>query len=159
MYIGIDNPPAAYKWMKTAQVFFNCNEKKVCEYLFPTGLFVGWIAIHSFEWIKNKVNQEREQNGLSPLSDECINCLIDCLIEHEVTHMLLAKGIVKGCWDEFLGKLIPTSVRCCKECKDKSLEFILEFYSCVDNGIRNTENDARSAQKNCENKNCSTLCQ
>lgn len=124
-----------------------------CEFPQPKAIFNGWIEIHSFEWLKTKMNEEREKNELPPHSDDYIRCRYDCLKVHERTHMDLAPKRVKDAWDYFLKKLVPISAECMEECIRWRKQWEERLIVDVEDGIDATELFAKKAQRECD-KNC-----
>jgi len=139
-----------YSFYPEIRATFNGN---TCEFPQRKAIFKGWIEIHSFEWEKKKMNEEREKNGLPPHSDDYIRCMYDCLIVHERTHMDLAPKKVKDAWDYFLGKLVPIPAECEEECIRWAKHWRNHLIVDVEDGIGSTEVFAKKAQKECE-KNC-----
>ena len=151
--IGKGDKGGRYKFsfrVRTTSYRFN---GRTCEFPQPEAILKGWIEIHSFDWLKNKMNKEREKNGLPHYLDDYIRCMYNCLIVHERTHMDLAPKAVKNAWDNFLKKLVPISAECSDECKRWKNYCEERLKVDVEDGIGLTQLDADNAQKECE-KNC-----
>jgi len=151
--IGKGDKGGRYKFsfrVRTTSYRFN---GRTCEFPQPEAILKGWIEIHYFEWLKKKMNKEREKNGLPHYLDDYIRCMYNCLIVHERTHMDLAPKAVKNAWDNFLKKLVPISAECSDECKRWKNYCEERLKVDVEDGIGLTQLDADNAQKECE-KNC-----
>jgi len=150
------NLDADYKYILGIKVDYTYDGNR-CKFSSPECNYEGFIEIHSFDWIKKKINKERIDKELPPLTDDCIKCLYDCLIVHERTHMDLATDKVKGCWGKFLLKLTLTPVQCEEDCEKLFEQWKKELDDCIKREFATTEPDAAKAQKECE-KNCKNKC-